>query len=289
MNNTVSTKAIQPLPSAHINEEQNCLSTSQPPATTEALEQQKNANYSLQKPPQHRFVVTSDLKGAQECFVCLGVTSVWQEETPKNIHFPCALLALKSSKSLTVRGFQECFIPKQVLGWGFLAFPTLPSLQNFQLRIFCDPKGILGSWESQRGAGRAQIQNHGWILGILSPPFSWVLKPPLSHILYLPLPWLLHPGEFLGLAFGFVRVNPASSTHLSLQGGTAALLIYHNPFYWKKDAVSITGSSKERAKRTGSRKIRISPKIILPFIQANCISEREKEKKSGPFPANHSL
>lgn len=68
-------------------------------------------------------------------------------------------LALKSSKYLTVRGFQEWLIPKQ--GWDevLLPFQICPSLWNFQLRIFHDPKGILGFWESQRGAGRAQIQN----------------------------------------------------------------------------------------------------------------------------------
>lgn len=57
------------------------------PATAETLQQHKNVNYSTQKPPQQRFVVTSHLKGAQECFTGLSVTNVLEEETSKNIQF----------------------------------------------------------------------------------------------------------------------------------------------------------------------------------------------------------
>lgn len=54
---------------------------------------------------------------------------------------------------------------------------------------------------------------------------------------------------------------------------------HHNPFHWKEDAGSIIGSSKERVK-TGSRKVQISPaKIILPFIQASCISEAQERNR----------
>lgn len=92
----------------------------QPPGTNETLQQHRNANSSIQKPPQQRFVFTPDLRGAQECFIGLSVTNVLQEETSKNIHFLHqtlnALLALKGSKYLTLRGFQEWLIPKQVLG-----------------------------------------------------------------------------------------------------------------------------------------------------------------------------
>lgn len=77
----------QSLTSAHINEEQNCLKH-----LTNLLEQMrlysstKNANSSIHKPPQQRFVVTTDLKSAQECSLA-SVSLKFYRKTSKNIHF----------------------------------------------------------------------------------------------------------------------------------------------------------------------------------------------------------
>lgn len=77
----------QALISAHINEEQNCLKHLSNLLEQLRPQQHKNANPSIQKPPQQSSAVTSDPKGAQECFIGLSVTNVSLGETSKNIHF----------------------------------------------------------------------------------------------------------------------------------------------------------------------------------------------------------
>lgn len=190
----------------------------------------------------------------------------------------------------------------------FFAFPVHPSPRNFQLRIFCDPKGILGFWESQRGAGRAQIQNHCWILWFypLHSRECWnhdedLCNTPLStaspSIIYLPLPRLLHPWEFWGFALGFVRVKPGSSTHLpprfgwGRQGGTAALLIYITTHFTGRKMLflSLGATRKESKELEAERSKFLLLRLFCPLFRPTAFLKHKRETEEIRAVSSKSL
>lgn len=109
-------------------------------------------------------------------------------------------VGLKRNKYLTVRGFQECLIPKQVLGWGSLAFPISPSLQKFR-----EPE------QGRKPKFRTTVRR----LLIFSPPFSKVLKPQVQCVQWYSLPSLCHIRYYL-LAFSTHILVPSRFLRICL-------------------------------------------------------------------------
>lgn len=175
----------------------------------------------------------------------------------------------------------------------FLPFQSTPCCGTSNSEYSMIPKEFWDSERAKEGQEEPRFRTSVWILWILSLPFSWVisvislflLPAQISFTCLYPDSCILDFYDLQGKTS--IKHTFATTFWLGQAGGHSCTPDFHHiPIYWKEDAVSVIGSSKERFKRTGSRKVHVSPaRIILPFIQANCITEaRERKRRNqGPF------
>lgn len=166
------------------------------------------------------------------------------------------------------------------------------------------PKEFWDPERAKEGQEKPIFRTTVWIMWILSPPFSWVLKPQrgsdpttLSHILYLLVPRLLHPWEFLGFAFGFVKVKPWYFKHTFAttfwlgQAGGAQLHSWFITTHFtgtKMLFLSLGAAGKESKELEAERSEFLLLRLSCPLFRPTAFLKHEREKKSGPFLANHS-